>query len=276
MSNTKLKMLWNKVLKRIKMLVPEKSAGFQSETKEIEQSALDLLPSESEITPDDIRIVLSAIGKDRPLLVILDEFDRLSDDSDRRAIADTIKMLSDYAVPATLIIVGVAETVSDLIAEHESIERALSQVPMPRMKPNELREIIDKGTNKLNMTIDANAKSTIAVLSQGFPSYTHRLGLHAARIALGHRRLHIEDCDVSLAIKKAVTDAQQSLQDDYKKAVTSPQQHNLYERVLLACALAKNDQFGYFKAADVKKTYVKNHAQDIQHLKLCETSERLL
>ena len=235
------------------MVAPEKSAGFQSATREREESALDLLLRESEITPDDVRIVLSTIGKDYPLLVILDEFDRLPEDNDRRAIADTIKALSDYAVPATLIIVGMAETVSELIAKHESIERALSQVPMPRMKPSELCDIIDKGTNKLNMTIDTDARSKIAGLSQGFPSYTHKLGLHAARIALGHRRLRIEDCDVKLAIEEAVTDAQQSLQNDYKKAVTSPQKKNLYERVLLACALAKNDQFGYFQAADVKK-----------------------
>ena len=245
--------LWKKVLSRIKMVVLEQPVGFQKETRERVQSALDLLSSESEITPDLVRIVLSAIGKDQPLLVIIDEFDRLPEDDDRRTIADTIKTLSDYAVPATLVIVGVAETVSELIAEHESIERALSQIPMPRMEPSELHEILDKGTRKLGMTIDTDARSKIAVLSQGFPSYTHRLGLYAARIALGHSRLRIENCDVNPAIEEAVTDAQQGLKNNYRKAVASPQKNNLYERVLLACALAKNDQFGYFKAADVKK-----------------------
>ncbi|MDE0209154.1 MAG: hypothetical protein OXJ64_04655, partial [Boseongicola sp.] len=75
------------------------------------------------------------------LIVIIDEFDRLS----RKVagqMADTIKMLSDYAVPATLVLVGVADTVSDLIQEHTSVERALIQIPMPRMSTEEIRAII--------------------------------------------------------------------------------------------------------------------------------------
>lgn len=245
--------LWKKVFSNIQMVVEERVAGFTRETEERIKSALDMLPSDSEITPDNVRAILSNIGRNNLLMIILDEFDRLPQGNDRRAIADTIKSLSDNAVPATLIVVGVAETIGGLIADHQSIERALSQVPMPRMEPGELHEILERGTEKLGMSIDSAAKTKIAVLSQGFPSYTHRLGLHAARIAVEDRRLQIAVSDVNPAIREAVGNAQQSLQDSYRKAVTSPQTNNLYAQVLLACALAKNDQFGYFKAADVKE-----------------------
>jgi hypothetical protein len=45
----------------------------------------------------------------------------------------TIKTLSDNAssIKTTLILVGVADSVDELIGEHQSIERAIKQVPMP-------------------------------------------------------------------------------------------------------------------------------------------------
>jgi hypothetical protein len=39
----------------------------------------------------------------------------------------------------------------------------------------------------------------------------------------------------------------------YNKATSSPQTQNLYAQVLLACALAKTDELGYFPAAGVSK-----------------------
>ena len=185
--------------------------------------------------------------------MILDEFDRLTNETARRAVADTIKALSDHAVPATIVVVGVADTVSELIAEHESIHRALSQIPMPRMGNAELYEILDKGTAKMGMAIDEEAKLEIARLSQGLPHYTHRLGLDAARVAIDDKRLRIRRADVRPAVEKAVLNAEQSLKEDYRRAVSSPQKGNLYGRVLLACALAKADEFGYFAPGDVRQ-----------------------
>ena len=244
--------LWRKVFDRIEVVESESAAGFNATPQKVPQPASGLLPFESEVTPDDVRSLLTRVGAHQLLLVILDEFDRLPTDRVRRAVADTIKTLSDHTVPATLVIVGVAETVGELIAEHESIERALIQVLMPRMKPEELHEILEKGTAKLGMQIEESAKTEIATLSQGLPNYTHRLALHATRAALVDRRLEIQKSDIRLAINEAVSNTQQSLQDEFRRAITSPQAGNLYERVLLACALANTDDFGYFAAADVR------------------------
>ena len=59
--------------------------------------------------------------------------------------------------------------------------------------------------------------------------------------------------DVDAATEKAVDAAQQSLRSAYWKGVTSPRRDNIYAPVLLACALARTDDFGYFAAADVRK-----------------------
>src|SRR2546428_144579 len=83
-------------------------------------------------------------------IVIIDEFDRLPEKA-RRAFADTIKTLSDHAVPSTVVLVGVADSVEQLVEEHQSVSRALVQIQMPRMTPQEIGTIIDSGLNRLEM-----------------------------------------------------------------------------------------------------------------------------
>src|SRR6202044_1389085 len=113
-------------------------------------------------------------------ILIVDEFDTLHD-TVKEMFANTIKTLSDHAVAATVILVGVADSVDELIADHQSIERALVQVKMPRMSRDEIFEILQKGLTQLGMTIQPEALSRIWILSQGLPVYAHLLGLHASR-----------------------------------------------------------------------------------------------
>jgi Cdc6-like AAA superfamily ATPase len=102
------------------------------------------------------------------VVVILDEFDRIRNRDVRREIADLIKSMSDRGDRATLIVVGVADTVTDLIAEHESVERALVQIPMPRMTLSELEEIVRKALPRLKMTIDDDVLSRISFFCAAF------------------------------------------------------------------------------------------------------------
>lgn len=244
--------MWKKVLSDLDLQQKRRQAGFQQLTIwEETRNAAEVVGDK--ISPDDLRRLFTLLGDGKILIVVLDEFDRLEKATARRAVADTIKTFSDHSVPVTVIVVGVAETIDDLIAEHESIERALVQVQMPRMNTDELIEILQKGTARLGMTIEDEAARFVAALSQGLPHYTHLLGLHSARTTLDNGRRQISVNDVSVAIDKAVSDSQASLRVDFRKAVTSPQQGNIFGQVLLACALAKTDDFGYFGAADVRE-----------------------
>lgn len=245
--------LWRKVLAKVRITERTRAPGFAEASQETMRTAAHELPADADVTPDAVCDLLVRMGQGRVLLVIFDEFDRLTDQPARRTMADTIKALSDDAVPATIVIVGVADTVGELIAEHESIDRSLIQIPMPRMEPVELEELLDKGTSKLGMELDLKARHRIVSLSQGLPPYTHRLALHATRSAIRERRRTITEGDVRHAILQTVENAQQSLRDNYRKAVSSPQTGNLFGQVLLACARAKTDAFGYFAAADVRK-----------------------
>ena len=54
------------------------------------------------------------------------KFDKIQDEGARTLIADTIKLLSDYAVKSTIVIIGVSDDLTGLIREHQSVERCLA------------------------------------------------------------------------------------------------------------------------------------------------------
>ena len=179
-------------------------------------------------------------------IIILDEFDKLRDENAKSLLANTIKSLSDYSVSATLVLVGVAKSVKELLRDHQSLGRALIQIPMSRMKANELSEIIDKRLPRVGMTISPLAKAQIIALSSGLPHYTHLLGQHAARIAIEGLTLHIDVIHVDEAERACLERAHHSIREQYHRATQSPRSGNIYKEVLLACALAEPDELSDF------------------------------
>jgi len=242
--------VWTKVFSDIVLARKKRGAGFIGQDAEEATRLIDQLPKK--ITPEVVRQTLSVIGADTLMIVIVDEFDRLHEEEVRRLFADTIKTLSDHAVPVTLVLVGVADTVDALIKEHHSIERALVQVQMPRMSRHELEQIVTNGLQRLGMKIETPAVQRLTFLSQGLPHYTHLLALYATREAIDKGANEVSLDHVIAAITTAVKQAQQSIRSVYHTATMSPRQGNLYARVLLACALADTDDLGYFAPSDVR------------------------
>lgn len=239
--------LWRQIAREVNIVRQMTQIGFESKPADQKLSLDSMLPSD--VTPDDVRYLFQRIQM--PTIIIIDEMDRITDTSTTTLLADTVKTLSDHSIDITLILVGVADSVDELLAEHSSIERALVQIRMPRMSNEELTEIIDKGLSEVEMNIEESAKEQIIKLSQGLPHFTHLLGLHSAQQAIGNGRKDIDESDVDTAIREGVAKAQQSIISSYHTATSSPRD-TLFPQVLLACALARKDQLGYFSAADVR------------------------
>lgn len=237
--------LFRKIFREISFVQGTKFQGFSQE-QAAARVALDQILPDRTLQPDDVRYVLTRLGT--PALIVIDEVDKLSDRGARRQLADTIKTLSDHAVPATLMLIGVADSVEELIAEHQSIERALVQVPMQRMSRAELMQIVSTGLNESGLTAEEGVESWTSRLSQGLPHYTHSLSLYAAFTAIQEGRTHIAVTDV-LAATKTMVEKSHTLRTAYNNATGSPQQQSLYGQVLRACALADTDELGYFRAS---------------------------
>jgi len=246
--------IWRKVFNKIELQYNVPAAGFAPPAQRAAAPAAQLLLPENleeRITTDTVRRALTILSRTSIPIIIIDEFDILAE-ATKKVLADAIKTLSDDAVRATILLVGVADSVEELIKEHRSIERALVQVKMQRMSTDEITAIIDKGLERLKMAIDPAPQRRIAALSRGLPHYTHLLCLYAARHALDHWTLRITDEIVETAIRKALDGTYQTTQQAWHRAIMSPRKDNLFSVVLLACALARADDLGYFAAQDVR------------------------
>ena len=243
--------LWMKIFSRIDILTGERPMGFNA-LVDVSRSTISGQLQGIEVTPDIVVRVLSDLSKGALVFVVLDEFDRLKDSDARRLIADTIKALSDYNVQATLLIVGVGDNVGQLISEHNSIGRNLVQIPLPRMSKEELETIVKKAAEGLGMEITSSALERIVSMSRGLPNYTHALGLHAFRNAIQRGTRGVEESDINSAIAAVLAATQQSVRDAVTKAVSTSKKNAIYADVLLACALTKAGDVGYFSAGDVR------------------------
>jgi Cdc6-like AAA superfamily ATPase len=254
--------VWRKAFELVALNRPKAAgAGFTAE-KTIENfTSAEFLSQE--VSPNSVRNVLIELSKIAPTIFIIDEFDRLGQEP-RRAFADTIKTLSDHAVNATVVLVGVADSVEQLIAEHQSVERALAQIQMPRMSSDEIKQIVINGATNLEMTVSQGTLKQIAKLAQGLPHYAHLLGLHTVRESIAARSNEVTAAEVRKAIEKSISNANQSIRTSYETAIRSARKDNLFADVLLSCALAETTDLGYFAAQDVREPMRKITGKDYE------------
>jgi hypothetical protein len=212
---------------------------------------------------DHVRKVLA---QTHGAVFIIDEFDQAADVASGQ-FTELIKALQDLVVDATVILVGVAETVGTLIANHASINRAIVEIPLKRMKPEDLMVILQKAETALGMKFAEDAANVVVHISQGLPHYTHLIGLHAVRSAAQRLSFtQVERQDVFEALKKAVKQAEQTVTDTHTKATRSSHKTALYRPILLACALAaarSQEPLGYFNPSAVVDPLEKILGRDV-------------
>lgn len=201
-------------------------------------------------SPDEIRQLLSSVSP--PMVIVIDEYDRLDDDGALSLMADTIKSLSDHTVGAKLVLVGVSDSIEQLVGEHESVRRALEEVNMPRMARREIAELIIDGFREVGMVIEDGALGRIARLAEGLPTYAHALSLRAGTLAIHGDEDHVNLGHVERASSQLVASPHSS-RSAYIAATQSPRPENLFAQVLAACALAEKDDLGYFTPTSVKE-----------------------
>ena len=206
------------------------------------------------VTPSQIRRELQKCGANALPIIIIDEYNEVIDADAKRLTANLIKEFYDFSVTTTVVLVGVAENISELVEDHASIGRALVQIPLSRMSNPELKEIIQKRASRTVMNFSGDAVWTIIALSRGLPYFTQTLSKHAAIHAISNRRLAVMNEDVEASMDRFIDDTEKSFKEAYRSATRS-NQDNFFQQSLLACALAKTDEEGFFTANDVVVPY---------------------
>lgn len=176
------KTIWRRALRQVRLVYDEPRIGFATPPAERTGTLHDFLPGDNGIGAADVAEAVGEFGA-HPLVFILDEFDRVTDQAAKSATADLVKSLSDSNPHVTLVLVGVGQSIRDLIGEHPSIERNLVQVEMPKMTSEEIVGLVERGLARLSISTTPGVLAEVAELADGFPYYAHLLGLSMAMTA---------------------------------------------------------------------------------------------
>lgn len=206
-----------------------------------------LLPTS--LTPQDIARRL----KDKKVegIIIFDDFERISKKSTRESFADLIKKFSDNEVPFTLMIVGVAENLVELLSGHISSERSIAQIVVPRLSNPEISKIVIDGMEKLNVEIETDIVDQITEFSANFPYYTHLLcegcviGLLKSVQSEKQKNFKIGVDELKFSIDYAIKNTLLSISQAYDNAVRSIRESDRYKYTLYAIASSPDEPVAY-------------------------------
>ena len=205
------------------------------------------------VSPDIVKREFQKFRNNLIPIIIIDEFDQLKGEAVRELTANFLKSLHDNIINVTIVLIGVADNVEELIDNHRSLRRVLSLVKLERMNILDLNEILDRRLQLTPLNLSGEARSAMIGLSCGLPYYVQTLGKFAAQNAIRDRRTRVHLEDVKAAIDKFIIESGESFGEAYQRATESKQAGNIFEEMMLACALASSDKGGFFKPLEVAK-----------------------
>lgn len=245
--------LWKKALSKVSFKRSRKGLGYLP--AEIEEPLqLDLFEMDDYIaSPNYIQSVLENL--DYHLLFIFDEYDVVEDDEVHKAMAETIKSLSDNCANVSIMIVGVGRNIEDLLQYHKSIDRCLAQVRIQRMEDSDIRGILDRAEAYLGIVYRSAVKDSIVSISSGFPHFTHLLGKLSVKSAQSRSAPIVGEEHLTDALKLGLERADETTRLAYQRATLSSHKTSTLKNILTTCALLELDEHSSFRGADVKKLY---------------------
>lgn len=140
-----------------------------------------------------------------PILVIIDELDRLPD---KRGLASVLKNISGAELKFML--VGIADDWTGLLEEHRSLERLITPVEVLPMSRPELAQIVTLADESLRLggspiRIGDDARTRLVDVSGGNPWFVHVLGQAGLLVADNDQQSTVTSDSITKSIRSMVT-----------------------------------------------------------------------
>ncbi|MBB5712164.1 ATP-binding protein [Sphingomonas xinjiangensis] len=149
-----------------------------------------------------VDLVAQAVA--RPVVLILDEFDRITDDKTKTDIAVAMKLLSDTHAAIRIMLVGIASSVSDILDAHPSLRRHIAVTRIGRIEPTSVKALIANGEAVTGLPFSEEARSIVERVSMGSPYHVRLLCRQAALKAYNRRASEVSSTDVRAGLAEVV------------------------------------------------------------------------
>ncbi|TGM82519.1 ATP-binding protein [Leptospira mtsangambouensis] len=243
--------LWDKTFREIVQKFEKKQIGFHKDTQTSSYNLNDLKTKDLHDI-DSVTSILSNYDKTK-FLLIFDEYDVIENPVIKTTYASLIKSLSDNNENVTIMLVGIGESINDLIGQHPSLERCLKQIYLQKMSNKEILEIITSGTKAMNIRMEEKVQESIVKFSDGFPHFTHLLSKYACEEAINENKDIITENHFQNSVKRATSNAHETIRNTYEQAIRTTKLESNFKDVLYSCAMATVDEHGTFRAKDLEE-----------------------
>lgn len=182
----------------------------------------------------------------RTLVCVVDEFDRVEDEATRTRLADTVKQLSDQAVPLSFMVVGVSENLEQILGQHPSIQRNLVAVQLPLLTDAEVASVIETGARQAGFTLFESAVEYVAALSRGSPYMAQLMGLRLIQATRERGSAAVAPEDFAAAITRLLNETSPRTKAIHASLTQGGSDPEMV-RTLAMLAMAEQDSWGRFK-----------------------------
>lgn len=148
--------------------------------------------------------LLSEVSTASQIIYILDEFDRVTNLNVLEDISTTMKLMSDVMVPVQIVLVGIADSVEQLIHHHPSLLRHIGVVATGRISPDSTDALILNGARQAGLHFSEDSRDFIAEVSCGSPFHVRLFCQHAGIAALRAKRDHVDRAMARHAVENAI------------------------------------------------------------------------
>ncbi|GAA0813298.1 ATP-binding protein [Colwellia sp. D2M02] len=222
-----------------------------------------LLPPQ--LSPQNLGRLMGAAG----YCWVLEDFHKV-DDNEKIKLSQLMKVfmdMSDQYEDLKIIALGAVNSARDIVKSDAEMRRRLSEINVPLMQDSEIRAILAKGEDSLNIIFGADLKEKIAHYCNGLPAIAHKIAYLMCDGANIKKTLNKSQCyeftesDLVLAVDEYIADESDTIKRVFDNALTHNKGENAIRSLFYAGQEGGNidELFGYCKAFRIR--IQKNHLE---------------
>jgi len=200
--------------------------------------------------------------------IIIDEYDAIASRKKEvhSGIASTMKTLADhsYECKSRILVVGIAQSASDLLGRHESIERSAREIYLRPLRDEDIFAFLSEAEEQLKFTFSPDVKGHLVWDAMGYPYFIHLIGLECldALVKRDKNARRVEYRDYVKAKFTAVNKAFRSQLRKYKKGV----KETTHIEHMVISELVRHDDHRPLARVNLRNNLVKSHTLEVAEI----------